>query len=134
MFYYFFSKTPNFIICILCNQEADIAIAPLTITSSREKVIDFTKPFMTLGISIMIKRPAKQDPGVFSFMSPLSDEIWMCILFAYVGVSIVLFLVSRFSPYEWKVSCFYIELDLFHEFIIVSMLFIYYEYMLVYSF
>ncbi|XP_068232916.1 glutamate receptor 1-like isoform X2 [Palaemon carinicauda] len=87
----------------LVRKEADLAIAPLTITSSRERVIDFTKPFMTLGISIMIKKPMKQKPGVFSFMSPLSEEIWMCVVCAYVGVSIVLFLVSRFSPYEWKV-------------------------------
>lgn len=67
-------------------------------------MIDFTKPFMTLGISIMIKKPVKEKPGVFSFMSPLSQEIWTCVVFAYFGVSIVLFLVSRFSPYEWKVS------------------------------
>ncbi|XP_068233552.1 glutamate receptor 1-like [Palaemon carinicauda] len=88
----------------LVRKEADIAIAPLTITSSRERVIDFTKPFMTLGISIMIKKPMKQKPGIFSFMSPLSEEIWMCVVCAYVGVSIVLFLVSRFSPYEWKMK------------------------------
>ncbi|XP_066945637.1 glutamate receptor 1-like [Macrobrachium rosenbergii] len=88
----------------LVRKEADIAIAPLTITSSRERVIDFTKPFMTLGISIMIKKPVKQKPGIFSFMSPLSEEIWMCVVCAYVGVSIVLFLVSRFSPYEWKMK------------------------------
>lgn len=86
----------------LIRQEADIAIAPLTITSARERVIDFTKPFMSLGISIMIKKPVKQRPGVFSFMNPLSKEIWMCVIFAYIGVSIVLFLVSRFSPYEWR--------------------------------
>ncbi|CAL4083950.1 unnamed protein product, partial [Meganyctiphanes norvegica] len=86
----------------LVRNEADIAIAPLTITSSRERVIYFTKPFMTFGISIMIKKPVKQKPGVFSFMSPLSEEIWMCIVFAYVGVATVLCLVSRFSPYEWK--------------------------------
>ena len=36
-------------------QEADLAIAPLTIIAAREKVIDFSKPFMSLGISIMIK-------------------------------------------------------------------------------
>ncbi|GFW55007.1 glutamate receptor [Trichonephila clavipes] len=82
--------------------EADMAIAPLTITSARERVIDFTKPFMSLGISIMIKKPMKKKPGVFSFMNPLSKEIWMCIIFAYVGVSVVLFLVSRFSPHEWR--------------------------------
>jgi hypothetical protein len=85
-------------------QEAHLAIAPLTITSIRERIIDFSKPFMSLGISIMIKKPEKQKPGVFSFMDPLSYEIWMCIVFSYIGVSIVLWLVSRFSPYEWQIE------------------------------
>ena len=94
----------NQCIHLLCFQEADMAIAPLTISSMRERVIDFSKPFMSLGISIMIKKPEKQKPGVFSFMAPLSSEIWMCIIFAYIGVSVVLFLVSRFSPYEWQIE------------------------------
>ncbi|XP_034080403.1 glutamate receptor 2-like isoform X4 [Gymnodraco acuticeps] len=84
--------------------KADIAIAPLTITLVREEVIDFSKPFMSLGISIMIKKPQKSKPGVFSFLDPLAYEIWMCIVFAYIGVSVVLFLVSRFSPYEWTLE------------------------------
>ncbi|VFV42681.1 glutamate receptor 2 isoform X1 [Panthera pardus] len=86
--------------------KADIAIAPLTITLVREEVIDFSKPFMSLGISIMIKKPQKSKPGVFSFLDPLAYEIWMCIVFAYIGVSVVLFLVSRFSPYEWHTEEF----------------------------
>lgn len=49
----------------------------MTITSERERVIDFSKPFMSLGISIMIKKPVKQKPGVFSFLNPLSKEIWV---------------------------------------------------------
>ena len=56
-------------------QEADLAIAPLTITSSREKVVAFTSPFLTQGISIMIRRPATQSPGAFSFMEPFSGEV-----------------------------------------------------------
>lgn len=51
----------------------------MTITAERERVIDFSKPFMSLGISIMIKKPVKQTPGVFSFMNPLSQEIWVRI-------------------------------------------------------
>ncbi|ALC43619.1 Glu-RI [Drosophila busckii] len=82
--------------------EADIAIAAMTITAERERVIDFSKPFMSLGISIMIKKPVKQTPGVFSFMNPLSQEIWVSVIFSYIGVSIVLFFVSRFSPHEWR--------------------------------
>ncbi|XP_022240427.1 glutamate receptor 1-like isoform X1 [Limulus polyphemus] len=86
----------------LIRWEADMSIAPLTITSARERVIDFTKPYMSLGISIMIKKPMKKKPGVFSFLNPLSKKIWMCIILAYLGVSFVLFLVSRFSPVEWR--------------------------------
>ncbi|XP_033743404.1 glutamate receptor-like isoform X2 [Pecten maximus] len=96
--------TWNGMIGELTRREADLAIAPITISSARERVVDFTKPFMSLGISIMIKKPSNAKAHVFSFMDPLSYEIWMCILFAYVGVSVVLFLVSRFSPTEWHVE------------------------------
>jgi ionotropic glutamate receptor len=47
----------------LINYEADLAIAPLTITFDRERVIEFTKPYMSLGISIMIKKPETEKPG-----------------------------------------------------------------------
>lgn len=86
-------------------QKADIAVAPLTITLVREEVIDFSKPFMSLGISIMIKKPQKSKPGVFSFLDPLAYEIWMCIVFAYIGVSVVLFLVSE-SVYVYRCYLF----------------------------
>ena len=88
----------------LYTQEADIAIAPLTISSMRERVIDFSKPFMQLGISIMIKKPEKQKPGVFSFMDPLDVKVWLSIMFSYLAVSSVLFLVSRFSSKEWQIE------------------------------
>ena len=108
VYYQIFSRLilPYFRLITLCLslQDADLALAPLTISSMRERVIDFSKPFMSLGISIMIKKPEKQKPGVFSFMAPLSSEIRMCIIFAYLGVSVVLFLVSRFSPYEWQIE------------------------------
>lgn len=75
--FFFFHKIIFFLLFSYIQQEADIAIAPMTITSERERVIDFSKPFMSLGISIMIKKPVKQKPGVFSFLNPLSKEIWV---------------------------------------------------------
>jgi len=85
-------------------QEADLAIAPLTISAIRERVIDFSKPFMNLGISLMIQKPEKQKPGIFSFLDPLSYLIWICIVLAYLIVSFVLFLVNRFSPTGWQID------------------------------
>ncbi|XP_072103517.1 glutamate receptor ionotropic, kainate 3 isoform X4 [Mobula birostris] len=85
----------------LIDHKADLAVAPLTITYAREKVIDFSKPFMTLGISILYRKSNGTNAGVFSFLNPLSPDIWMYILLAYLGVSCVLFVIARFSPYEW---------------------------------
>ncbi|KAJ3598424.1 hypothetical protein NHX12_001934 [Muraenolepis orangiensis] len=79
----------------LMDHRADLAVAPLAITYVREKVIDFSKPFMTLGISILYRKPNGTNPGVFSFLNPLSPDIWMYILLAYLGVSCVLFVIAR---------------------------------------
>jgi hypothetical protein len=64
----------------LIRHEADLAVAPLTITSERERVVDFSKPFMSLGISIMIKKPVRYSPGFLSFLNPISKEIWVSCL------------------------------------------------------
>ena len=82
-------------------QKADLAVAPLTISYIREQSIDFTKPFMNLGISILFKRPEKKNPHLFSFLAPLSFEIWVYVMAAYMLVSFMLFVLARFSPYEW---------------------------------
>ncbi|KAG7256829.1 hypothetical protein CRUP_016172, partial [Coryphaenoides rupestris] len=55
-------------------EESGHCRGPLTITLVREEVIDFSKPFMSLGISIMIKKPQKSKPGVFSFLDPLATR------------------------------------------------------------
>ncbi|XP_033836692.1 glutamate receptor ionotropic, kainate 5 isoform X1 [Periophthalmus magnuspinnatus] len=85
----------------LINRKADLAVASFTITSEREKVIDFSKPFMTLGISILYRVQMGRKPGYFSFLDPFSPAVWLFMLLAYLAVSCVLFLAARLSPYEW---------------------------------
>nr|KAG5705420.1 hypothetical protein BaRGS_004547 [Batillaria attramentaria] len=96
------NNTWNGMIGELIDRKAHMAIAGLTITAERERYVDFSKPFMDIGVTIIIKKPQHQRPGVFSFMEPLSIEIWVCITVAYIGVSVALFIVSRFSPVEWR--------------------------------
>ncbi|PNF30864.1 Glutamate receptor ionotropic, kainate 2 [Cryptotermes secundus] len=86
----------------LLDQKADIAIADLTITYDREQAVDFTMPFMNLGISILYRKPIKQPPNLFSFLSPLSLDVWIYMATAYLGVSVLLFILARFTPYEWQ--------------------------------
>ncbi|XP_047523159.1 glutamate receptor ionotropic, kainate 2 isoform X2 [Pieris napi] len=88
----------------LLEQRADLAIADLTITYDREQVVDFTMPFMNLGISVLYRKPIKQPPNLFSFLSPLSLDVWIYMATAYLGVSVLLFILARFTPYEWHQS------------------------------
>ncbi|KAK5929328.1 hypothetical protein CgunFtcFv8_010567 [Champsocephalus gunnari] len=78
----------------LISRKADLAVAGLTITAEREKVIDFSKPYMTLGISIMYRVHLGRRPGYFSFLDPFSPGVWLFMLLAYLAVSCVLFLVA----------------------------------------
>ncbi|XP_050732987.1 glutamate receptor ionotropic, kainate 2-like isoform X2 [Eriocheir sinensis] len=86
----------------LIEKRAEMAITDLTINYEREEAVDFTMPFMNLGISILYKKPTKMAPSLFSFLSPLSLEVWMYMITAYVGVSILLYILARFTPYEWQ--------------------------------
>ncbi|XP_063237627.1 glutamate receptor ionotropic, kainate 2-like [Bacillus rossius redtenbacheri] len=91
----------NGIVRQLMDKKADLAVGSMTINYARESVIDFTKPFMNLGISILFKVPTAQPTRLFSFMNPLAVEIWLYVLAAYVLVSVTMFVVARFSPCEW---------------------------------
>ncbi|XP_053724493.1 probable glutamate receptor isoform X1 [Synchiropus splendidus] len=82
--------------------EADLAIAPLTLTAARERVVGMTKPFMQTGISILLRRDISEESGLFEFLTPFSAETWVGVLAAYLGTAACIFLVARLSPCEWS--------------------------------
>ncbi|XP_010900147.1 probable glutamate receptor isoform X2 [Esox lucius] len=82
--------------------EADLAIAPLTLTAAREKAVGMTKPFMQTGISILLRKDIAEEAGFFEFLTPFSVETWVGILTAYLGTAICIWVVARLSPFEWS--------------------------------
>ncbi|KAF2898798.1 hypothetical protein ILUMI_07378 [Ignelater luminosus] len=79
----------------------DFAIADLTISSEREQFVDFTMPFMNLGISILYRKPEPVPPSLFTFASPFSVEVWILLAVAYFLVSLSFFIMGRLCPSEW---------------------------------
>jgi hypothetical protein len=61
--------------------------------SRKENAYSF--PFLVLGISILYRKPIKQPPNLFSFLSPLSLDVWIYMATAYLGVSVLLFILAR---------------------------------------
>ncbi|CAB3254202.1 unnamed protein product [Arctia plantaginis] len=86
----------------LMEDKADFAITDLTITAERERAVDFTTPFMNLGISIMFKAPQQPEPKLFAFLLPFSNGVWLCLGLAYLGTSLLLYMVGRLCHEEWQ--------------------------------
>lgn len=86
----------------LLDRKADFAICDLTITHERRTAVDFTMPFMTLGISILYTTPRKDPPGLFSFLKPFSNDVWICTAAAYLGVSVLICGLARLADREWE--------------------------------
>ncbi|XP_062609790.1 uncharacterized protein LOC134271606 [Saccostrea cucullata] len=85
----------------LVERAMDLAVAGMTITYSREEVIDFTKPFWNLGITILFRKPMAPPAELFKFLSPFTFELWAYVLAVYIVVSIMMFVTARLTPNEW---------------------------------
>ncbi|KAM7536812.1 hypothetical protein Aperf_G00000087700 [Anoplocephala perfoliata] len=84
----------------ILRDEADLIIAPLTMNTMRAKFIDFSEPFMNFGLALIIRKPGKTKPGMFSFLSPLKNEVWLRVAAATIVVSLGLRLIAAISPKE----------------------------------
>lgn len=96
------TKQWNGIIKELLEYRADLGICDLTITYERRKAVDFTNPFMTLGINILYAKAVKEPPDLLTFSHPLSFEVWIYIATSYLIISLIMFLVARLNPNDWE--------------------------------
>ncbi|XP_071539870.1 ionotropic receptor 25a [Panulirus ornatus] len=84
----------------LSNGVTDLIVAPLTMTSEREEVIDFVAPYFDQsGISIVMRKRQREE-SLFKFMTVLKAEVWVSIVAALVVTGIMIWLLDRYSPYS----------------------------------
>lgn len=82
--------------------EAHFNIADISITSARNKAVAFSMPWMNIGISIMYVVPRASPPSLLAFLDPFTGEVWLYLLICLVFVSILFYVLARFSPYQWE--------------------------------
>uniref|UniRef100_H2ZDS0 Glutamate receptor n=1 Tax=Ciona savignyi TaxID=51511 RepID=H2ZDS0_CIOSA len=78
------------------SKKADFAIAAMTITPQREKVVDFTKRYMDYAVGILMKKP-KAVTNLFAFLNPFDNTVWYAIMAGLFIVSILLYVLNRVS-------------------------------------
>lgn len=75
----------------IANNEIDIVVSPLTITSEREKMFDFTHSYFTTGLSIAV--PNKENNSLLNFISKVFSRQFVEIILLIIAV---LFMVGFF--------------------------------------
>ena len=87
---------------LLLRQTSDIGIAPLTITSSRSHVIDFSAPFMEFGLQMLILKSSELPTDFWKFLKPLHWSVWFLLIVAVFVHSVNLAIVNQYSPYSYR--------------------------------
>lgn len=74
-----------------------MCLGAISITSERETVVDFTKPYKQKMFNFLMKMP-QEKTSIFQFLWPLSTQVWLLTISGMAVVGIILFVMDRFSP------------------------------------
>ncbi|XP_034472188.1 LOW QUALITY PROTEIN: glutamate receptor ionotropic, kainate 1 [Drosophila innubila] len=85
----------------LIDHHAQIGVCDLTITQLRRSVVDFTVPFMQLGISILHYKSPPVQKNPFAFLDPFALDVWIYVIFAQLVMTLAFVLIARLSYREW---------------------------------
>ncbi len=94
------SSTVNFsgVMGELQRGRADLGVGPITVSAARHRVAQFTVPFLSGGLSLLVRRPAVTR-GLFAFLEPFSTVLWVCIGAVVVLITLLTIFYQRLSPY-----------------------------------
>ena len=81
--------------------EADLALAPITLTSERAQVVKFLPSFMRLALKFLIVRSFNTSYvyNPFSFLDPFNSSFYEVMLVTVVLLACALTTISTISPY-----------------------------------
>ena len=75
--------------------DIDMIVAPMTMTSEREEVIDFVAPYFDQsGISIVVRKKEVKR-SLFKFLTVLERDVWLAILGALLVTAVMIWLLDK---------------------------------------
>ena len=77
-----------------------MALASITISSVRQEVIDFSIPYLDLGLTVLMKKNAPEK-RFLAFMDPFTNDVWFMLFCSTMYVGLLLTICSTLSPYGY---------------------------------
>lgn len=81
-------------------QRANLSVASLTISSERIMSVDFTKPFIELGTSILLYDNTEEGFSQTRFARPFSIQLSIVLVISWIVVGIMTWVTTWLSPYD----------------------------------
>ncbi|XP_068228646.1 glutamate receptor ionotropic, delta-1-like [Palaemon carinicauda] len=86
------------------NRKAHFALCEITITRSREGVIDFSYPYYLESLTLVSRVPREKSKALAVF-APFTSEVWISLVFAILAAGIILTLqIAATNRYEERSS------------------------------
>lgn len=77
-----------------------MAVAAFTISSIRQEAIDFTIPYIDLGLTVIMKTKTSEK-GLLAFMDPFTNDVWFLLFCSTMYVGFLIHVCSKLSPYGY---------------------------------
>ncbi|CAD5115500.1 DgyrCDS4470 [Dimorphilus gyrociliatus] len=101
------TKKWNGLIGEVMSEEIDMAVAPLTINYERQQVVGFTKPYMDLGLKLLLSKEVEK-VNIYGYLEPFEKGLWAAVVGTFIICSVITCICSRLSPYSLG---YYAQLD-----------------------
>ncbi|XP_037789134.1 glutamate receptor ionotropic, delta-2-like [Penaeus monodon] len=92
--------TWNGMVGMVARKEADMGVAPFTVTLQREEAIDFTFPYFTDPAAILTPAPVRVD-RITAFLDPFGYEVWLAIAVSLIFLGPTMYLFTRLQKYQF---------------------------------
>lgn len=85
------------------SQEADMGIAPFSVTYERKEVVQFTEIYYEEPNALMIPPPMEDSNKLMAFTKPFHSLVWLGLCLSMILVPLVLWLITKiFTGYIRK--------------------------------
>lgn len=86
----------------LTRKKANLAVSTITISPEREKAVDFTQPYYSLGFKIVMKKTDMENKSnTWGFLDPFEKTLWIAIISSSVIIGTIVWIYDRLSPYGY---------------------------------
>lgn len=97
------TNTWNGMIGDVVRKDADLAVASITVTEERAKVVDFATEFMDIGLKFIISKSllghSQKDYDPFAFLLPFNKDLWNAIIGSVICLAFFVSFLASVSPY-----------------------------------